>query len=661
MNPSQVILAAALFLAVSPLAWQPVSRADEVPDAKDLSLNQKDVERLRGRTFTKSVPTSTISAKELRELVDRDFAKEFPGDKLARYQELMVWQGLMPAGTDLKGCMSTFLEEQMAGLYNPETKRMYLPDAELAKAREAKEKENPKTQTGSGGVGMSVVALAHEYIHALDDQAYDLEAMTKDKPGVPENSDHSAAATFLTEGSATYLMVKDLPLMLGRASPEMRDWSLPIWQLLQWDPVEAALDLALSDAWKGNDIKVDAVPDSLIREMVIPDSAGYSFCHRQVGEWGLDGLDYAFAHPPASSEQVLHPGKSWEWRDFPVQVSLPKTLPGGWNLLTDDTIGEAGMQIWAGCLLKWFDPATAQDPDGCCRGWGGDRIALYGNPGGQRLMIWATTWDSAGAASRFCKLYEKIQKTAFQATVTHADGQVEWRRPDGRSGRLIRQGNRLTVIESNLPEALTAASDLAKQATFTESPELAVRAAANNAVLRYNPLVSWRRDADYSVTESLWGLLWRHDHNAIGAADSLLCGYALSCSRTGSYSKWSLLWDIAAKHRSDDRSRTASTSILPWGILWTNVAMPLPDDAAATLRRDSALWGLGFSWNRWPGGHEFRLLPGGLLLCCDDTPKHSSFHMLCTGVSSTQAGSAAVPKTKHQIRLLGLRIWSWNS
>jgi hypothetical protein len=456
-------------------------------------------------------------------------------------------------------------------------------------------------------------------------------------------------------------MMKAMPLSLGRARPEMQDGSLMIWQFLNYQPVEAGIDLMLASAWKGSDIQVEGVPESVVREMVIPYSAGYSFCRRQVGDWGLDGLDYAFAHPPASSEQVLHPDKYWEWRDFPVEVTLPKTLPGGWSLVAENTVGEAGMQIWAGCLLKWFAPATSHNPAGSCNGWGGDHMAFYANPAGQRLLIWATTWDSGFAATRFGDLYQRVQKKAFGATVTHADGTTTWRRPDGRTGQVIRQGNRVIVIETNQAEALATAPELARLASFTEAPEIAARAAANHVVLRYNPLLSWRRDADYSVTQSLWGLLWRHDHNALGAADSLLCGMALDCHRTDASSKWSLLWDLAAKHQSDARSRTASTSILPWGSLWTNVAMPSPDDATATLRRDSALWGLGFSWNRWPGAYKFRLLPSGLLLRCDETASSSSCHLLCTGMSSTKIGSGEAAVVKHKIRLLGLPVWSWNN
>ena len=69
-------------------------------------------------------------------------------------------------------------------------------------------------------------------------------------------------------------------------------------------------------------------------------------------QWGLDGLDYIYSHPPVSSTQVIHPEKCWEWRDLPVQISLPETLPGGWKQISPDSVGEAGLAVLFGCQFK---------------------------------------------------------------------------------------------------------------------------------------------------------------------------------------------------------------------------------------------------------------------------------------------------------------------
>ena len=97
---------------------------------------------------------------------------------------------------------------------------------------------------------------------------------------------------------------------------------------------------------------MEGVPETLARTEAMPYSFGYTFCTEVMRQWGLDGLDYIYNHPPVSSEQVMHPRKCWEWRDFPVQINLPETLPGGWKQISLDSVGEAGMAVLFGCQFK---------------------------------------------------------------------------------------------------------------------------------------------------------------------------------------------------------------------------------------------------------------------------------------------------------------------
>ena len=90
-------------------------------------------------------------------------------------------------------------------------------------------------------------------------------------------------------------------------------------------------------------------------------------------------------------------------------------------------------------------------------------------------------------------------------------------------------------METDKPSALAEADAGAGPATFTEPPQEAARAAANKSFLRLNPLLSRRRDGDYSVTKSLWGLLQRHDQNSVGAADRILLGIVGESRRTSSF------------------------------------------------------------------------------------------------------------------------------
>src|SRR5207253_5219917 len=105
------------------------------------------------------------------------------------------------------------------------------------------------------------------------------------------------------------------------------------------------------------------------------------FCTEIMRQWGLDGLDYIYEHRPISSEQIVHPKKAWEWRDFPVQIDLPQTLPGVWKQLSHDSAGEAGVAVFFGCQLKNLNRGLQ-----LASGWDGARAGLFERTDGRRLL-----------------------------------------------------------------------------------------------------------------------------------------------------------------------------------------------------------------------------------------------------------------------------------
>jgi len=389
------------------------------------------------------------------------------------------------------------------------------------------------------------------------------------------------------------------------------------------------------------------VPEALARAEAMPYSFGYSFCTGIMRHWGLDGLDYIYDHPPLSTRQIMHPEKCWEWRDLPVQVSLAETLPGGWKRLTDDTVGEAGMAALLGSQLKNLDRGLR-----LARGWEGDRAALYQGPRGARLLAWASSWDSPSAAQRFARACAQERTRVHQATLARRpDRRLAWTRPDGDAGIVRCEGKRVLLLETDLPSALADADAGPGPATFTEPPQAAARAAANNAFLRLNPLFSRRKDGDYSVTKSLWGLLERHDRNSIGAADRILLGLVGERRWTSSFIECQVGWGLVANHQSEARRGVTKTTLLPWGILQSHFSTPLPQTPANTLSRDTFLWGLAVSRTSVANGRQaLRVLPGGLLFRSTTAPGESAVHILGTGISRTGA--------RTRFRFLCIPVWT---
>src|SRR5439155_1709609 len=319
------------------------------------------------------------------------------------YQDLMVWLDMLPPNTELKDAYAELFVDQVAGLYDSDTKEMCIPSAKRGKKVQTKPAEKKLQKYAAFA---DALVFAHEYTHALEDQYWVLDDPEEKKRR--ESTDRGAAHSFLFEGSATRMMLEAIPAQSGRleAAGYIRSWNL-----LHAAAVEAVLDYALSHVWKSSDAKVAGVPESLSRSEAMPYSYGYHLCRKILDRWGLDGLDYIYSHPPASTEQVMHWQKSWEWRDFPVAIRMPETLAGGWKQLAGDSLGEAGIAVLFGCQFKNLDRGLR-----LARGWDGDRAALY-EANSHRLLVWASAWDSTSAAEHYATAWLEERLAAHNGTI----------------------------------------------------------------------------------------------------------------------------------------------------------------------------------------------------------------------------------------------------
>jgi hypothetical protein len=641
--PAFVVLAAGLVLPVAGLAD---SSRDKVLSPRDFSHIRNEVEILRGKKFLREMPVYKVSAKELRAISDREIDRQFPGVELAHYEELLAWLGMVPPGTSLKGAEGDLLVDQVAGLYDSVTKEMCIPYWASGVTNAAKKAADKKLEEFP--LDMDNIVLAHEFTHALEDQYWPIDDPRDDDRTV--STDRGTAHGFVTEGLATRVMIEAIPSEMERASPG--NYFL-LWDLIHSGLGEFALNLGLKNAWKSDDALADGVPETLARSESIPYSFGYSFCAKIMREWGLDGLDYIYNHPPVSSEQVMHPKKCWEWRDFPVQIDLPDDLPGDWKQISLDIVGEADMAVFFGCQFTNLNRGLE-----IARGWDGDHVGLFEGPGGHRLLLWASSWDSTNAAIRFGGACLRERQLAHQASISQTEGnRVEWDRPDGRMGCLLRDGKHVILIETDDHEALRDISALADKITFTGPPEDAARAAANTPLRRFNPVWSWQKDGDYAVSRSLCGLLSRHDRNSVGAADSFVFGLMGESRRTTSFDKWQVGAGLVVRHESETRRGFTQTTLLPWGLLFGHSSARLPYAPDKTIARASLVWGLGGSVAvDGDGVHSLRVLPFGLLFRKTTGPRQSSLHILATGLSRKESADHA--HTSSRFRVLGIPIWN---
>jgi len=239
-------------------------------------------------------------------------------------------------------------------------------------------------------VDMTAMLTAHEMTHALEDQRYDIDGRLGK---VLDDDDQSFALSAVVEGSAT--LAAGVYVARGVAAGTLSQERLS----------------ALSDAVKTE--RLNAMPGALKRQLLGPYVLGMTFLARgdvaglQGGFPKLD-VDAAWAHPPRSSEQILHPDKYWiaARRDEPKRVAIPNPRPllgKDWALSGSGVLGE----LTLGSLVGMAAPDTADLAAGggawtnaAASGWGGDRFELW-TSGAAAVVLLGTVWDTEKDAVEF--------------------------------------------------------------------------------------------------------------------------------------------------------------------------------------------------------------------------------------------------------------------
>ena len=291
------------------------------------------------------VPATLMTPEEFEVWLAAEFAEEYSPDEVAVDQ--LEWEllGLIRPDQNLYELQLALYSEQVAGFYDPDAEQMVvIGDHDL---------EAP----------FLVVTLAHEYVHALQDRAFDLDAL---EDSVEDNQDALLALRALVEGDATLAGLQYAERALRQA-----DFARP-------PPAEPPPDDVLARA-----------PPALQAILIFPYVDGLAYVAALL-RGGWPAVDAAYARLPASTEQVLHPAK-YAANEAPLEVDLPSMigqLPPGWSEVRRDVFGEFMVSVF---LAGGNVPVLAAK---AAAGWGGDAYALYRNEQGHGLLTMKFRWDS---------------------------------------------------------------------------------------------------------------------------------------------------------------------------------------------------------------------------------------------------------------------------
>jgi hypothetical protein len=335
----------------------------------------------------------------------KELADTLAGDELRALSRLAVAGGMLPEGTDLATLAASFTAASAGAAYSPLDKRVLILGGQGADAPARDES-----------------LITHEYVHALQDQHFDLLQLLAVRP---YNFDRAEAAFAVVEGDAMNVQRR-------------REQTDAVWSRRTLEEIGRN-----EDARFGNyRHEIGAFfPPLLTETFIFRYRDGTRFVESVRRKSGARGIDELFRRPPASSEQVIHPEKYFA-QEQPREVTLGEEqfAANNWKVAAATPLGELGVR---GLLLKSL---PASEASRAASGWGGDRAYLFERARSAPLFVWKTLWDKPEEAAEFFRAYNVLcGKTGQQRDGANDPTLFTWR--DGARLTLVRlEGDQVVVI-----------------------------------------------------------------------------------------------------------------------------------------------------------------------------------------------------------------------
>ena len=371
----------------------------------------REVSALRGLPLKKRIPNDVVDKDQLRARLIKMAGEPTAQRETAAEGFALARWGMIPLRVDYGALLIDILTDQIAGYYDTDTKKLTISKS-----------------AGDDGEWAELV-LAHEIQHGLQDQNFDLKKFED----VPETEGDSALARrALVEGDGIALMIEVMLKRQGRAAP----WSDPT--------VADSLEKAMSVPGAGDSL--DKAPIVLRESLTFPYRSGLTFVAALRRRQPWSAVDAAFAKPPRSTEQVLHPERYLaDDRPVPIGIDVPSSLRG-YSLRHSTVWGELGFGLYL--RSHGIDPATATS---AAEGWGGDRTIVLARDGETRpekgIAIARTEWDSeADAIEAYEATVKAVDASVMGGVIDHSANRTKWVSLDGLVSWVERKGPSMIIV-----------------------------------------------------------------------------------------------------------------------------------------------------------------------------------------------------------------------
>jgi len=374
-----------------------------------------EVSQLRQLRALGRVPVGVDSRAEIRSRLEEIAQEDGVSETVRAEERIFKHLGLVPRDTDLLRVYKDLLEEQLAGFYDIDQRKLIF--AEWLPAR------------------MQQMVAVHELTHALQDQHFSLRVRKKLRF---DNRDAEAAWQALIEGDANAVMVE----LLGDSA------STGISAFV--DSTFGPSIVANHDSAMRSEIFL-AAPSALRDFLSFPYASGLSFVAALHESGGWQRVDDAFVRPPVSTEQILHPERYLKTMDGPVRIEQPNLhgiLSNGYVRSAEMRLGEEDLRVF---LKQWLDADLATI---AAEGWGGCKASLYSSEASlPEVLALSSVWDSEDDALEIFgaligALEMRYPQQSGWAEVTN-ENQIIWSLDEGRQLVNVLQldERRVTLLE----------------------------------------------------------------------------------------------------------------------------------------------------------------------------------------------------------------------
>jgi hypothetical protein len=390
---------------VAQSAPAPVEPAEPAPrfeiSDQDIALLVRDVSAARQLPPTHPVAVTRLArAPFLARLLERRGGAE-PAGKLSEESAFLLGFDFVPDPSQRArvASLDEVLKEQVAGFYDRDADRVFIPDLPAASADDLREQR---------------AVLAHEVQHALQAQRFPRLAAA-------QSSDEGLAHLALLEGDAMVAMGAFLGAEAGA----------PVGRTLR-RIVEVTRRVPLATVTRGEQTRqLDRALPITRRRLEFPYEEGMLFVSDVYRAGGFPLVDRLYARPPRSSAQILHPEKYLAGA-LPRPIADPRPPPG-YTVASIDTMGELDTRV---LLERCMAPALAER---AAAGWAGDRVGVFVGPARKLAVAWISAWDSEADAEELASALSKSEACWHENALglAHDDYVIDAAFHAQRKGKLV--------------------------------------------------------------------------------------------------------------------------------------------------------------------------------------------------------------------------------